>query len=215
MKIKVLGRFDTKIQEYSPQEFQEVMGAEYISKLEFQDHRLLEKVQRKCQVMDKKGKIERRQKWLGTMYCKEIAEGYSPDLVIKWIDEEIGFGVFANEPIFPTSYVSEYTGIVRKKRWLRDRKNNYCFLYPIHCFPKLVIDAEPKGSYARYINHSVYPNLEPLSVYSGGVMHLILIAIKPISKGDQLCYDYGPDYWEKRERARPLQPIHFSRLINA
>jgi hypothetical protein len=204
MKIRVIPRGETTIHELTPHQFNELTDTEWLSHLEFQNDALYDRICSRLQNADQKGKIQRRQKWLGTMYGKEIEAGATANLVIRWSDDKIGYGVFAAEDIYPTMFVGEYTGVVRRKRLLKDTKNNYCFLYPGFTLLKLVIDAKPKGNYTRFINHNAIPNLEPLSVYFGGVMHIVLIAIKPIPKGTELCYDYGPDYWAGRKSAEPI-----------
>ncbi|HSW86704.1 MAG TPA: SET domain-containing protein-lysine N-methyltransferase, partial [Rhabdochlamydiaceae bacterium] len=148
--------------------------------------------------------IETRQKWLGAFYAQEIQRGSIPDLTIAWINFDIGYGVIANCDLPKQAYIGEYTGIVRKRRYFSDKKNGYCFEYSIGETIKspFIIDAKPKGNHTRFINHSDNPNLEPACVLSGGLMHIILFAIKPIPKGTQLSYDYGEDYWAKRQRIK-------------
>ena len=74
------------------------------------------------------------------------------------------------------------------------------FEYLIGWNSAYTIDAKHKGNITRFINHSYEPNLEPLGVFSRGVMHIILRTKKWIKKGQQITYDYGPQYWKKREK---------------
>jgi SET domain-containing protein len=61
-----------------------------------------------------------------------------------------------------------------------------------------VIDAEEKGNFTRFINHSDEPNLTSRWIVVDGIYHVILFANQLIPKGTQLTYDYGPNYWSQR-----------------
>ncbi len=158
-----------------------------------------------CKRASEKGEITTKQKWLGIFHAKEIRDGFAIPHTIEKIDDEVGFGVFAKTEIAPFSYIGEYSGLVRK-RARKDKSNDYCFSYFIGegIETPFIIDAKEEGSFTRFINHSSKPNLTPLSVLAGGVMHLILVAASPISAGTQLVYDYGEEYWAKRKPPREL-----------
>jgi hypothetical protein len=191
--------------------YKELLGECYLPHLEFTEKRIEDKVRNLCDRALDKGYIETRQKWLGAFYSKEIESSLIPELTIKWIDDSLGYGVFANCNIPKLAYVGEYTGELKwRPRWWQihrlNRRNAYCFHYPIgegRSSP-FVIDAEEKGNHTRFINHSDEPNLEPVSVFQGGVFHIIFLASRPIQKGTQLCYDYGADYWTKRRGEKQL-----------
>ena len=102
------------------------------------------------------------------------------------------------------AYIGEYTGVLHKRPFFGRWKNLYCFDYNIGEGRKssFVIDAQDFGNHTRFINHSFQPNVEPVSVYCDGLVHVILYASKAIAAGTQLCYDYGKDYWKKR--GKPL-----------
>lgn len=142
--------------------------------------------------------LSMRQKWLGTHFEREIREGFIPDVSIKWADEQMGFGVFANRPFAKGAYLGEYVGLVRSRSRRLDRKNDYCFEYAVGIKSPWIIDAKNQGNHARFINHSDHPNIEPIAVFADGVMHIIFIALKPIPVGEQLFYEYGPYFWKKR-----------------
>jgi uncharacterized protein len=204
--IKIIHPAESQITRCSPQEFEKIMNVSFISHLTFKDDKIFRKIIKKCKSALKRGDIETKQKWLGALFSKEITEGTSPDLIIKWIDSQLGYGVFTDQDIIPLTFIGEYTGEVRKRRWFADKKNDYCFDYFIGETIKspFIIDAEHSGNYTRFINHSKQPNLEPVSVICGDIMHVILISKCHIPKGTQLCYDYGEAYWSKRAKALPL-----------
>jgi len=102
-------------------------------------------------------------------------------------------------------YIAEYAGLVRRKK-RADSSNSYCFEMTILSGERTpyTIDACNQGGIARFINHSDTPNLTSALATVRDMSHVILYVTKFISKGDQLCYDYGADYWKKRNRPRAL-----------
>jgi SET domain-containing protein len=138
---------------------------------------------------------------LGKQFIDRIKAAYIPDVSIRWVDENVGYGLFAEEIIETGSYVGEYTGQVREndiRRYL-EPLNNYCYEYPVvdSLGRSFVIDAI-QGNLTRFINHSFTPNLRPVHVYYDGFYHLIFLAIQKIELGTQLLFNYGQNYWYLR-----------------
>lgn len=205
MKIKVIHEGEEAPNLYTPEEFEKAMNVRYLPCLEFSSEKLKREVSKKAEAALEERAISRRQKWLGIYYAEELARGHSPDLLIKWIDPILGYGIFAGQKFMPGDFVSTYTGIVGKHSIFRRIGGNYLFYYPIanNKNSRYYVDAEGYGNYARYINHSSNGNVEPSYVLSGGVIHVILLAKKIIPIGTQICYDYGDIYWKKR--GKPLR----------
>lgn len=115
-------------------------------------------------------------------------------------NDDVGYGLYAEQAIEKDSYLGEYTGIVRKndRRYL-EPLNNYCYEYPIQdeIGRNYVIDAT-SGNATRFINHSSSPNLKPVYAFIDGFYHLIFLALDRIERGTQLSYDYGTNYWYLR-----------------
>lgn len=200
MPLKVLTPEGTTHSIHSPQDFEEALKVRYLSQLGFTDDDLKKKIEKRCSKALAKGWITPRQKWLGHYYAQGIRGSVQLDLTIAWIDKTIGFGVFTHRPIPANAFIGEYTGVLRKRRFWGRWKNLYCFDYNIGEGKRtsFVIDAEKEGNHTRFINHSAQSNLEPVSVYCDGLVHVILYSTRAISAGEQLCYDYGDEYWEKR-----------------
>lgn len=193
----------------SAQQFEEEVGFSYIPQLDFADTFLFDKLQRKGKKLQKKGKLSTEQLWLGSFYRKEIETGQVPLLSLRWIDPVFGWGVFAETDFKKRDFIAEYTGKVRK--WKRsDQKNSYCFEYvPTHGMATpYTIDASLQGGIARFINHSETPNLTTALATIEGICHVVIYAIRPIQKGEQLCYDYGPAYWAQRQAPLSLRNDH-------
>ena len=62
------------------------------------------------------------------------------------------------------------------------------------------VDAEdPKCSnWCRFINHAAEPNLRVKSLAFSGITmkHRVwFVSTREIQPGDELCFDYGEDYW--------------------
>lgn len=191
------------------QQFEEEVGFSYIPQLDFADAYLFDKLQRKGQKLQKKGKLSTEQLWLGSFYRKEIELGQIPLLSLRWIDPILGWGVFAETPFKKRDFIAAYAGKVR--RWRRsDQKNSYCFEYvPTQGIATpYTIDASLQGGIARFINHSDTPNLTTALATIEGISHVVIYAIRPIQKGEQLCYDYGPAYWSKRKAPLSLGNDH-------
>jgi SET domain-containing protein len=152
------------------------------------------------------GLVSKKAISLGKKYSTLIERSYIPKVSVQWLNETIGHGLFAEETISKGSYVGEYTGIVRRNdRRYFEPQNNYCYEYPVEdeIGRPFVIDAT-HGCLTKFINHSPRPNLQPTYAFYDNLYHLIFIAKKEISIGEQLSYDYGKNYWYTREPPKLL-----------
>lgn len=185
------------------EEFEALTACTFIPQLDFEDEKILQKLADRTEQLHRRGELTRHQLWMGSYYRKEIESLFLPDVFLRWIDPDIGWGVFANRPFKKMEYIGEYSGKVRKRR-REDKKNAYCFEYVAAAGvpTSYTIDARDQGGIARFINHSDVPNLLSTLATFDRISHVILIANEPISKGAQLLYDYGPDYWSRRKRPK-------------
>lgn len=190
----------------APQDFERILNVRFLPQLECADAKIRKKIEARHKRALAKEWITPRQKWLGHYHAKGIRGELPIDLTIAWIDATIGYGVFTNRAIPTGSFVGEYTGLLRKRRFWGRWKNLYCFDYTIgeRKSTSLVIDCQDSGNHTRFINHSDHPNLELVSVYCDERIHVILYAKTSIQAGTQLCYDYGTEYWEKRGKPKNL-----------
>jgi len=133
-------------------------------------------------------------------YSTRISQGYTAPLIIKWVNDTCGFGVFAKKNIKKDAMVGEYTGILRNYSIKPDSK--YAFAYPTIQigeikYDDLVVDANEAGNITRFINHSIeHKNVEHTIVYDNKGRHIVFYASRNIKAGEQLFIDYGEEYWD-------------------
>jgi len=145
--------------------------------------------------------------WMGIHFDKEILKWLHPKVSIRFVDEKLGHGVFAEQRIQSCGFVGEYTGEVQERKTKHLKDKIYCLRYTVWEMGgrNFVIDAERKGNFTRFINHSSQPNLGLQSVYWRGMPRMIFVALKEISPGTQLTFDYGAHFW--KEAGQTPQPI--------
>src|SRR5690606_34072176 len=107
------------------------LGVRYLDQLEYKDEKTARILAKKHAKAWRKGWIIDRQKWLGHYYGAGLAGKSHPDLIIAWVDPYLGYGVFAEKMILKRTYIGEYTGVLRKRRWWGRWENLYCFDYTI------------------------------------------------------------------------------------
>lgn len=140
----------------------------------------------------------------GQKWKREIEEGFIPKVSVRWIGPEVGYGLFLEEDLAEGVFVGEYIGEVRKNN---DHLvvSNYLYTYPLldDIGRNFVIDAH-QGCLTRFINHSYTPQLRATYAYVDGLYHMILVTLHPISKGTQLTFNYGKNYWYYRSPPKVL-----------
>lgn len=134
-------------------------------------------------------------------------------VMIKKINDRIGYGVFAQQPIAPGAVVGEYTGNILQHSQVYGRSlDDTRYVMELGPFGvdivsdiryDLYIDAKSAGNFTRFINHSYQPNLTEKLVFAKGLWHILLVANASIATGTQLSIDYGHLYWQ----ARKITPI--------
>lgn len=130
-------------------------------------------------------------------YVEDIKNKRNAPVYIKYVNQKCGYGVFAREDIPDRHFIAEYTGIVRKKDFSKDKAAyEYCWGFPPPT--KFLIDAKFAGNFTRFINHNDDHNVEMIYVPVDGRWHLAYVAKKPIKKDQQLLANYGKPYWRGR-----------------
>lgn len=142
-------------------------------------------------------------------------------LAITWIDNTVGFGVFARTAIKQGTIISLYMGeFILRPFTTESRGYEYIFFTFTGSNETGQVDAEHHGGIARFFSH--LPNSQNLAEYvtpetlhqinlSGkkiavanllkyiavyqGCPVLVFRAARDIKAGEQLGYDYSPGYW--------------------
>ena len=211
MSVKILLRGSSSEVLVPLSNFKEVMGVDYFERIRFDSPKTQDNVERRCKRAHQKGKLGQRQLWMGHYFSRDIVERRIPDVTIAWIDETFGYGVWTNRNLPAFTFIGEYTGVLRRPQFFKDRENYYCFNYYItmsfweqNLWAPYLIDARDGSNFIRYINHSDEPNLDMASAYHDGMLHILFFTKTFIPKGTQLGYDYGPIYWQKRSKPLAL-----------
>lgn len=184
------------------EQFQRRLGATYCSQLLFESYDALLKVQENCPWLIKNTFLGNDSHELACKFQFQIDDGYVAPVSIRWIDEILGYGVFADIDLPAGSFVGEFTGVVRQLSRTHPDHNEYCFHYPTRFFSwhYYVVDAQYIGNEMRFVNHSDQPNLQPYSACSHALLHTIFLTNSDISAGTQLTYNYGRDFWRRRPK---------------
>lgn len=101
-----------------------------------------------------------------------------------------GLGLFATMPIRKNTLIVEYSGprIPTAEAHARERKGRSKYMFEIS--RRWSIDGGGRDNMGRYANHACKPNAE--SVLLRG--KVFLKAIRRIQPGEEITYDYGPEY---------------------
>lgn len=182
--------------------FEHFFGFRFCRHLFFSDYCVEQYLKKKCLKAYKEKKVPDYALWLGHLHKKVIEEAKIPDMTISWINAKIGYGLFTNAPLEKWQCIGEYAGQLRFRNLFFPNINDYCFMYPHKWlnFKPATIDCQYYGNHTRFINHSDHPNLEALSVFYEGIFHIIFRTIRKISAGEELSYDYGEIYWDRRKK---------------
>jgi SET domain-containing protein len=133
---------------------------------------------------------------LAAKYKKFLGKNPPHSLEIRWVNSTIGNGVFAKEPIKKGGFICEYIGLITHEKEIHP-DNRYIFNLTVGDDETgYVLDARYSGNVARTINHADDPNVEAVTIFVEGLPRVIYIARKNVKKGDELCVNYGEEYWE-------------------
>lgn len=115
--------------------------------------------------------------------------GIKEAVAVKARRSSAGLGLFAQEPIRKGTMVIEYTGELITNDEADRRGGKYLF----NVGSKWTVDGKGRENTARYINHSCRPNCEARTKGT----RIFIYAIRNIRPGEELCYDYGKEYFDE------------------
>lgn len=181
--------------------FSSKLSVRFVPSLYFSDYTSLKQTIRHCPWTLSYGPFYYENVQYLERFASLLGTNHTAPLKLQWINEEWGHGLFSEKDLEKGDYIGEYAGLVRTVDKTNPDTNAYCFHYPSKywSWKYFVIDAFEYGNLLRFVNHSNEANLEPQILLKKGLLHLIFLCKKPISKGEQLFIDYGPDYWMHRK----------------
>ncbi len=97
-----------------------------------------------------------------------------------------GLGLFSSREFKKGEDVIEYVGNRIASTKVADRMSRYLF----QVNSRWDIDGSPRWNIARYVNHSCRPNCEAVNRKG----RIFIVARRRILSGEELSYDYGPEY---------------------
>eukprot|EP00984_Skeletonema_dohrnii_P013691 scaffold5689_cov122-Skeletonema_dohrnii-CCMP3373.AAC.5 len=125
-------------------------------------------------------------------------------------------GEIFTEQVKDRRYLSSHTKTVEDEEWIQSRIDRGqsltgCYVYGITIPPtksnnfvqnqRIYVDAEDEyqSLWTRFLNHASPPNnnCNPKSVHESynGEPRVWFVACRDIEVGEELCFDYGDDYW--------------------
>jgi len=126
------------------------------------------------------------------------SDRYARRVEARFIDEKVGYGVFAKKGIPKGEVLGVYTG--KLKLLEGDSHSKYLFSFHAKALKDVLVDGKNAGNWTGLMNHSPYKskmtNVDVKEFFYNGLPYIIFFAYKPIRKGEQLLYDYGDDYWD-------------------
>jgi len=197
--------FKDKRENLSQRQFERAFHIHYLPHLKFRNYHFFKNVIKSCPFAFRRTSLGEEMQRLGMEFKTHIQNAYIADVSVRWIDDTIGFGLFAEKPLKPKAFLGAYTGMFHKLRFSMQENSPYAFQYPRLFWPlrPFAIDAEIQGNLLRFVNHSHLPNLEAKGALDRGLIHIIFLAKRPIESGDELTLNYGKSYWRKRLCSRP------------
>ncbi|MCE5294520.1 MAG: SET domain-containing protein-lysine N-methyltransferase [Chlamydiales bacterium] len=188
---------------YNRDEFEKFFGIKYLQTPFFNSYELLQEMQKACPWMLLHTVVGREHRSLGALLHKPLFSGRIAPVAIRWIDDEMGYGLFSQNLIAKEAFIGQYTGLVHKGgRFGKKMLNGYCIRIPTKFWSLqyFVMDAQNAGNELRFANHSDAPNIRPFCLIDRGLVHIGFFALRQIEVGEELTFDYGRAYWKYRKK---------------
>ncbi|KAM4725561.1 uncharacterized protein FYW61_013665 isoform 2-T3 [Anableps anableps] len=132
------------------------------------------------------------------------AQRDKPFLQEKFIDSVKGRGVFTNEFIEPSTFVVEFRGSISTRQECSEKQtgdllNNYVFDFSWKGTNWCIDASADDGSLGRLVNDDHRnPNCKVWKIDFEERPHLCLFALKKISPGEEITFDYGGSLYSWR-----------------
>lgn len=175
------------------------VGVKFVSKSSFENYKDVSLIQYLVKKRMNDNQRKPLNSWVKALIGKEIKENILPSLEIKKSNDIVGYGVYTKEPLNRYTYLGEYTGCIRQKKFFNPKSNDYSFDYITSLTKTFIMDALSQGNHTRFFNHSTRSNCVSFWYVSEDFqLHIVFMTSRKIEKGEQLLYDYGEKYWKNR-----------------
>lgn len=193
-----------RIEQFSTEEFEQWSGVQYVPFTVVANYQILRIAIRACAKGHRTGFFDAERRWLSRWHAVELQTGQmAAGLAIKWVNAVVGYGLFAERAHPEKAYIGCYTGQLMRRSFYGRVTNDYRFRYPTGAdsvVRPLLIDAKKMGNELRYANHSAEPNMEGIGIPYGPLVQVVFRTNRAVREGEQLTYDYGPDFWTYRKK---------------
>lgn len=133
------------------------------------------------------------------LYKDNVAAKTLAPMSIRWLGQDIGYGVFAEKDIENDEFIGLYTGSIQDRSLVESK--DYAWFYPATTLDggTMSLDACWQGNELRFINDGANPNCRVQYIIGhDDLWHVCYVACTDIKKGQQLLVSYGPEYWNTR-----------------
>ena len=110
---------DQKIHTISTWDFEQKVGISYLDILLFENAFDIKWIERKCHHHLRKKNIRQMNRWMCALHEEKLTQFTTHQVYIRWIDHDLGYGVFAAEDLPALTYIGEYAGVVTMRTWKR------------------------------------------------------------------------------------------------
>ena len=141
---------------------------------------------------------------LTLLYGPSLLKEKIAPVSIRFISDEVGYGLFAEEDLEAGTFIGEYTGVVQEgfdappdDTGKGAYETDYTWDYPDAWYEDILfeINGLKQGNELRYVNHSFEPNLVVEHTLLDNRWAIFFLTEKFIRAGTQLTADYGEEYW--------------------
>lgn len=157
--------------------------------------------------------VSKKNQTLLNKYNKNLFE-INNDFYIKIVDEQKKYGTFSSSFILKNAYVGIYGGEVRPlyEILIEEQRQNKANRYLMSLDEqesdnefrnkafKFYIDAQEKGFFTRFINHSESPNCQAYLLYLEEYPVPIILALRDIEKNEEITINYGNHFAQVIEK---------------
>jgi len=129
-------------------------------------------------------------------YKNELENWTTAPVHLKFVSNQIGFGVFASEKILNGSLLGIYAGVLKRRSDLENTLYSFAYMPKQFNIVDLVVDAHQSGNVTRFINDSINNNANVQHIYFEGKWYLVFLASMDINKNQQVLINYGKSYFK-------------------